>query len=118
MSAVGGGSGWDAGWNGSNARTSIRGMFVFVNANGGDAAEKRMMVRLRDVTDGLSKTIMLGEVGMNSARRTCCASSANGQQNAFGDPWAMMPAHGGVPINWGPGPTGRPRTAKTGRRFT
>lgn len=106
MTAVGGGSGWDNGWNASVARSRIFGMFVAVNARDGEAAERRMMVRTRDVTDGMSTTILLGEMVVNNHRKTCCASAANGQQNAFGDFRAMLPTHTGVPINWGPGPPG------------
>jgi hypothetical protein len=106
MTAVGGGSGWDGGWDLTSNRARILGMFVGVNAAAGDHVDRTMTVRLRDVIDGLSKTIMLGETSTSQARRSCCGSAADGMGNSFGDAEAMLPNHTGVPINWGPGPTG------------
>ena len=108
MTAVGGGSNWDGGWNLTTNPSRILGMFVGVNASGasGDAVDRSMTIRLRDVTDGLSKTIMLGETSKGHDRRACCGSASDGMGNSFGDSEAMLPNHTGVPINWGPGPSG------------
>jgi prepilin-type N-terminal cleavage/methylation domain-containing protein len=106
MTAVGGGSNWDGGWNLTTNPSRILGMFVGVNASGGDAVDRSMTIRLRDVTDGLSKTIMLGETSKGHNRRSCCGSASDGMGNSFGDSEAMLPNHTGVPINWGPGPSG------------
>lgn len=108
MTAVGGGSGWDGGWDLTTNPARILGMFIGVNASGssGEAVDRSMTIRLRDVTDGLSKTIMLGETSTSHDRRACCGSAADGMGNSFGDAEAMLPNHTGVPINWGPGPSG------------
>jgi prepilin-type processing-associated H-X9-DG protein len=83
-------------------------MFIGVDASGatGEADERTMTVRMRDVTDGLSKTIMLGETSKDHLRRACCGTAATGMGNSFGDAYAMLPTNTGVPINWGPGPAG------------
>jgi prepilin-type N-terminal cleavage/methylation domain-containing protein/prepilin-type processing-associated H-X9-DG protein len=105
---VGGRSGDPGGWYCTNQPNWIFGMFIGVDASGanGEADERTMTIRLTDVTDGLSKTIMLGETSKDHLRRACCGSASNGMGNSFGDALAMLPTNTGVPINWGPGPAG------------
>jgi hypothetical protein len=75
-------------------------MFVGFMVNETTTTEAVMTVRLKDVGDGLSKTIMLGETGTSYNRRSCCRSGANGQGNAFGDADGWLPASNGFPINY------------------
>jgi len=73
------------------------GMFTYVGQTGGISPtivadnESRMRVRLKDVTDGVSKTLMLGE---------CYVLDRNKQDdsNAF-VPWSMHPVSTMLPIN-------------------
>ena len=109
---VGASGGWGGAgcWDFSTTRANILGMFVGFMVNETTTTEAVMTVKLKDVSDGLSKTIMLGETGTSYTRRVCCYNSASkGQGNAFGDAQGMLPSSNGFPINYTkPDETGGP----------
>jgi prepilin-type N-terminal cleavage/methylation domain-containing protein len=115
---VGASGGWGGAgnWDFSTTRAHILGMFVGFMVDETTTTESKMMVKLKDVSDGLSKTIMLGETGTSYYRRNCCRSGANGQGNAFGDADGWLPASNGFPINYTkPDETGGPVGCEDGQ---
>jgi prepilin-type N-terminal cleavage/methylation domain-containing protein/prepilin-type processing-associated H-X9-DG protein len=94
----------EAGFYNQNSRNPLTGMFVGIGQQGGppqvadmENVIRQCTVRLRDVTDGVSKTIMLGEiVSRDSSRQgSCCGYST---PNAFSGQ-TMTPTPTTLPIN-------------------
>ena len=92
---------WNAGARevqGSNTqRSAVRGLFHYVGQGGGTSTtivndnEKAMRIRLREVTDGMSKTIMLGETAATNRLK-------GDDKNAF-VAWGNVPMTTMLPIN-------------------
>ena len=78
-------------------RSAVRGLFHYVGQGGGtdpnivNTMEKAMRIRLREVTDGTSKTIMLGETAATNRLK-------GDDRNAF-VAWGNVPMTTMLPIN-------------------
>jgi len=92
---------WEA-WNMASSRAGLKGMFVGFNATSDGQMERTMTVRLKDVTDGQSKTIMLGELSVTNTRKNCCGG---GVHNAF-SAMQQNPTSSETPINYWVYPVG------------
>ena len=96
---------WDPIGTGSMAsakRNGIKGMFVGFQANADGSMETTMTMRPKHITDGLSKTIMLGEVTATNTRKNCCGG---GVHNAFSG-FQQTPISSETPINYWDYPAG------------
>ena len=92
---------WNAGARevqaGNTQRSAVRGLFHYVGQGGGtdpnivNTMEKAMRIRLREVTDGTSKTIMLGETAATNRLK-------GDDRNAF-VAWGNVPMTTMLPIN-------------------
>jgi prepilin-type N-terminal cleavage/methylation domain-containing protein len=73
---------WEA-WNMASSRAGLKGMFVGFNATADGNLEKTMYVRLKDIRDGQSKTIMLGELSVTNTRKIAAEAACTTPSRRF-----------------------------------